>query len=814
MNHPRRTSRLLACGDAGVHRSGRPSVAPALAASILLFGPGGSAGQQAPPVFPAAVEAVRVDVVVMDPHGRPVVGLRAEDFELREDGVPQTISDFEAIGARDADGPEKAVPAAETGAAPGPGPQPTLLPAAFLIVFDEPQLTIEQARNARAFVVEILKGVRQGDRVTLVAAHDGRFWNGAGPEGAREVAGQLQGLNGRLPPPRGDEPMTPYEALRVVQGDRRVERVVRSRLDAQSGLDASRGGGPPSGARATLTDPQVQLLARAVHGEATQRARRLFDLVNQALELAPRQRGRTTLVLASGGFIDDATLGEYRELVRRCVRAGVTAYFYDARDLSIGRGLGADVAGRMSGATGSRLDLDHERRRDEELRLQSEAIDGDAGGATRLADETGGFTIRTSDTTGLARLSSDARQYYLLGYTPTNTKRDGQLRRIAVEVRRAGVSVRARKAYYAPGASDARAPASPAPAPAPPPSRKDDAVARYRVLVEAHRVQGPGAALDALRAWPLRALRRAAEATATDPACQLECRRAAVLLHTDAAVHHLASGDASAASAQRDLARDLVLRLHARGGASDFDRFWHHAMGDFELDQGRILDAEQILEALIELYPQDAEARLARGRAAEAGLFLLSLVERPSRAEVAPLASAMAVDSWRASRSGGPSATGEEAYRRAAIESYREALRLEPGLLEARLRLGRVLWLDGKRDEAVRELALVAGGPSRDGRQLAHLFLSRIEEERGRPAQALAHAEAAVEARAQWQSGLLALADLQRRAGEAGKASATAARAVAVPDEPATEDGWLLYHLGARDRAVATLAALRAMVRP
>jgi VWFA-related protein len=785
----------------------QPTSPATVAALLALICAAGAAGQQpAPPVFPSGVESVRVDAVVTDARGRPVTGLRREDFVLREDGVVQPIVDFEAVGASGEEGQPAAEPGETREAAhPAAMPAPTALPATFLIVFDEPHLTPEHARHARAFVTSLLAGVAAGDRVTLIAAHDGRFWSGVGPEGAREVARQLESVNGRQPGRRGNELMTPYEALRVVQGDRRVEQVVEDRLDAQRGL-----GDPGAGAR--QTDPQVQMLARATHADAAQQVRRLMDLVSQALDAAPPQRGRTTLVLASGGFIDDTTLGEYRDLVRRCVRSGVTAYFVDSRDLSIGRSLGADVSGRSTGATGGRLDLDHERRRDEELRLQSEALEGDAGGAVRLADETGGFTIRVSDTTGLARLATDARHYYLLGYQPTNSKRDGSLRRISVEVKTHGLSVRARKAYYAPREKDERRSADRAPAAtAAVPARRDEAVSRYLALVETNRAKGPAGTLPALQKWQPRTLRRAAEAATEDPSCPLECRRAAVLLHTEAAVLHLSAGEADEASEQRDLARELLRRQHA--GASDFERFWHHAMGDFELDQGRIPDAEELFDALVKLYPEDAEARLALGRAGEGALYLLSILERTSLADRAPLASALSYNSWRNSRAGGARETGEEAYRRSALEAYREALRLSPGLLEARLRLGRVLWLDGKRDEAARELAAVAEAPSRDGRQLAHLFLSRIEDERGRAAEALAHAEAAVAARPTWQSGLLALADLQRRAGRSREASATAARAVALPDEPASEDGWLQYNRGARARALATLGAMRAMVK-
>ncbi|HYL35151.1 MAG TPA: VWA domain-containing protein [Bryobacteraceae bacterium] len=43
-----------------------------------------------PPSFSSRVEAVRVDVLVTD-HGRPVTGLKAPDFEIVDNGVPQQI---------------------------------------------------------------------------------------------------------------------------------------------------------------------------------------------------------------------------------------------------------------------------------------------------------------------------------------------------------------------------------------------------------------------------------------------------------------------------------------------------------------------------------------------------------------------------------------------------------------------------------------------------------------------------------------------------------------------------------------------------
>jgi len=60
--------------------------------------PGGQA-----PRFPAGVELVVVDAVVVDEAGRPVAGLSRDDFRVLEDGEPQAITSFEAVqipGAR------------------------------------------------------------------------------------------------------------------------------------------------------------------------------------------------------------------------------------------------------------------------------------------------------------------------------------------------------------------------------------------------------------------------------------------------------------------------------------------------------------------------------------------------------------------------------------------------------------------------------------------------------------------------------------------------------------------------------------------
>jgi VWFA-related protein len=76
---------------------------------------------------------------------------------------------------------------------------------------------------------------------------------------------------------------------------------------------------------------------------------------------------------------------------------------------------------------------------------------GDAG-VRGLARETGGRTIRVkaSEEIGAAfdQIALELRSQYLLGYAPSNPRRDGSFRRIHVKVRGHNYTVRTRTGYY------------------------------------------------------------------------------------------------------------------------------------------------------------------------------------------------------------------------------------------------------------------------------------------------------------------------------------------------------------------------------
>src|SRR5205823_2776973 len=55
----------------------------------------------ATPNFRTDINYVRVDVIVSDKTGNPVNDLRQQDFEVSEDGKPQTIQSFKLINIKE-----------------------------------------------------------------------------------------------------------------------------------------------------------------------------------------------------------------------------------------------------------------------------------------------------------------------------------------------------------------------------------------------------------------------------------------------------------------------------------------------------------------------------------------------------------------------------------------------------------------------------------------------------------------------------------------------------------------------------------------
>src|SRR5262249_54197390 len=78
---------------------------------------------------------------------------------------------------------------------------------------------------------------------------------------------------------------------------------------------------------------------------------------------------------------------------------------------------------------------------------------GDIGTLKKFSEETGGTTFSLSRENNFQKIfdqiSEELRSQYSLGYVSTNTAKDGKYRQIKIIARGSGLTVKARKGYYA-----------------------------------------------------------------------------------------------------------------------------------------------------------------------------------------------------------------------------------------------------------------------------------------------------------------------------------------------------------------------------
>src|SRR5687767_15573145 len=75
----------------------RAPLIPLLTALVLVASLQAQDPQQRPPTFKTGINFVRVDVIVSDKDGNPILDLKPEEFRVSEDGRAQKIEQFEVV---------------------------------------------------------------------------------------------------------------------------------------------------------------------------------------------------------------------------------------------------------------------------------------------------------------------------------------------------------------------------------------------------------------------------------------------------------------------------------------------------------------------------------------------------------------------------------------------------------------------------------------------------------------------------------------------------------------------------------------------
>ena len=263
---------------------------------------------------------------------------------------------------------------------------------------------------------------------------------------------------------------------------------------------------------------------------------------------------------------------------------------------------------------------------------------------------------------------------------------------------------------------------------------------------------------------------------------------AAILLHTEAFIIRAEAGPAFPGDpyilSARSLARQ-VLRLADDGqqGFGEKERIlvrnWYLLLVSIQHGRADMGWSRAYLAEALQSFPKDPNLTLALGSDHE----MVSDISRGYLNHVDVLG--------RFRRQEEVNADHE---LRDAIRYLEQAVALEPKMMEARLRLGRVLYRRGDLERAAQELdAALQLAPRDELRYLALVFRGRVEAARGNADRADALYSDAIRLLPRGQVAVIAKAEAAYLGGRAGDAAAMIQTVLQVPEKG---DPWWLYISG------------------
>lgn len=403
-----------------------------------------SAPASAVPALRASVQLVVVDVVVTDKDHKPVHGLKLSDFTLTEDGKQQAIGHFEehtALTPADA-AKLQALPKLPPGIFTNYSPAPAN-GAVTLLLLDALNTPWADQAFVRQQLLKFLEQVSPGTRIAIF------------------------GLTSRLTILQS---FTTDPAL--------LKAVLDKKLASTSFLldDAVGGSGTHDSIADRMEDSTDRLMnmdnstfaemvanvrqmdAQQQSFQLQQRAQFTLDAMSQIARYLSGIPGRKNLIWLSGSFpiniLPDMTgiknpfavvatsEDEFRETVDLLAKSQVAVYPIDARGV---------MTSPIFHATTSRNYGPNPKRMNQDNNKFFSDTSQEHGTMTEMAQATGGRAF--VNTNGLAHAVESAidegSNFYTLSYTPANQARDGEFRRIKVQVAQKEVNLSYRQGYYA-----------------------------------------------------------------------------------------------------------------------------------------------------------------------------------------------------------------------------------------------------------------------------------------------------------------------------------------------------------------------------
>ena len=426
------------------------------------------AQQQPKPSPDPNVDVIRVDtnlvqsmVTVLDKSGNFVDGLRQEDFQLKVDGKPQTVTFFSRITAGSAQ-ERSQLAALKAGTKPTPTSTDTEVRGRTVIFFiDDLHLSAASVSKIRDRVTDfITKQMGPNDLVAIASASGQIGFLQQFTDNKTVLQAAINRLSHRPYVIADTEAvkMTEYAALRIDQGDQdALSYYTNEYLKATKFKSAGGPVGPPANGGAVASSVSQNRSQGGISREIAERQvkERALTMLRQAsavtantlagfenlLNTAAQQDGRKLVFFVSDGFyLNDRNTGfanKLRDVIDKAVRAGVVIYSLDARGLV-----------SSTDATSNRFDPEGKL-----ARSNTGEVTASQDGMNALAGDTGGRALFNSEqlTNAIDRALKETSNYYLLAWRPeTEEQKAVSFKKIEISVNgRPDLTVRLPKGYLA-----------------------------------------------------------------------------------------------------------------------------------------------------------------------------------------------------------------------------------------------------------------------------------------------------------------------------------------------------------------------------
>ncbi|HQR33842.1 MAG TPA: VWA domain-containing protein [Blastocatellia bacterium] len=398
---------------------------------------------QDPGTLRIETELVQVDLVVTDKQGKIVKDLKREDFQIFEDGKPQTITHF-SVGTATRQAtwlrtePKTSGKTASATALPA---SPAINAGRYLVLaVDDIHLKPANLMLAKKTLAKFIdQQIGQSDQVAMITTSGqvGMFQQFTSSHEALQRAVNRLSVATRTATNNFDIPrITPYQAELIEDGDNDALELAVQELMAKQGLDRRMA--------ISTSQSRARMIIQENNNLTTATLSTLENIVRDLRGLP----GRKVLVLLSDGFLlggqRNGVHYDIRRITDAATRAGVVIYSLDARGL-MAMPETMDASSPSFFGTGALAAA--------RFRLESSSMEAERDGMFALAEDSGGKAIFNNNdlNLGLQKILDDTESYYLLAFEPTVSYRDGRFRKLEIKVpNRPELKVRTRKGYFAP----------------------------------------------------------------------------------------------------------------------------------------------------------------------------------------------------------------------------------------------------------------------------------------------------------------------------------------------------------------------------